>query len=114
MSDVTRILSQIEQGDHAAEELLPLVYDELRKLAATKLSQDKPGRTLQATALSFVIALQSALDLSHDHVDLIWLQKSRLFFQSRPPRANNSPFASSLAGLVHFSKDLFDRVFPVV
>src|SRR5437762_14173122 len=52
MSDVTRILSQIEQGDpQAAEKLLPLVYDELRKLAAAKLSHEKPGQTLQATAL---------------------------------------------------------------
>src|SRR6266567_525771 len=52
MSDVTRILSAIEQGDsHAAEQLLPLVYDELRKLAAHKLAQEKPGQTLQATAL---------------------------------------------------------------
>src|SRR5881628_1287419 len=52
MSDVTRILSQIEQGDPAAaEQLLPLVYDELRKLAAAKLAQEKPGQTLQATAL---------------------------------------------------------------
>jgi RNA polymerase sigma factor (TIGR02999 family) len=52
MSDVNRILSAIEQGDpHAAEQLLPLVYDELRKLAATKLGQEKPGQTLQPTAL---------------------------------------------------------------
>jgi RNA polymerase sigma factor (TIGR02999 family) len=52
MSEVTRILSEIEQGDpHAAEQLLPLVYDELRKLAAQKLAQEKPGQTLQATAL---------------------------------------------------------------
>ena len=52
MSDVTRILSAIEQGDpSAAEQLLPLVYDELRKLAAQKLAQEKPGQTLQATAL---------------------------------------------------------------
>src|SRR6187551_1379046 len=52
MSDVTRILSQIEQGDpQATEKLLPLVYDELRKLAAAKLAQEKPGQTLQATAL---------------------------------------------------------------
>jgi len=52
MSDVTRILSTIEQGDpHAAEQLLPLVYDELRKLAAQKMAQEKPGQTLQATAL---------------------------------------------------------------
>lgn len=52
MSDLTGILSRIEQGDpHAAEQLLPLVYDELRKLAAAKLSQERPGQTLQATAL---------------------------------------------------------------
>jgi RNA polymerase sigma factor (TIGR02999 family) len=52
MSDVTRILSALEQGDpHAAEQLLPLVYDELRRLAAQKLAQEKPGQTLQATAL---------------------------------------------------------------
>src|SRR6187399_798140 len=52
MSDVTRILSQIEQGDpQAAEKLLPLIYDQLRKLAAAKLSHEKPGQTLSATAL---------------------------------------------------------------
>jgi RNA polymerase sigma factor (TIGR02999 family) len=52
MSDVTRVLSAIEQGDpHAADELLPLVYDELRKLAAARLASEKPGQTLQATAL---------------------------------------------------------------
>lgn len=52
MNDVTRILSAIEHGDaKAAERLLPLVYDELRKLAAQRLAQEKPGQTLQATAL---------------------------------------------------------------
>ena len=52
MSDVTRILSVIEQGDpHAAEQLLPLVYEELRKLAAQKMAQETPEHTLQATAL---------------------------------------------------------------
>jgi RNA polymerase sigma factor (TIGR02999 family) len=52
MSEVTRILSAIEEGDpSAAEQLLPLVYDELRRLAAQKLAQEKPGQTLQATAL---------------------------------------------------------------
>jgi RNA polymerase sigma factor (TIGR02999 family) len=52
MSEVTHILSAIEQGDpSAAEQLLPLVYDELRKLAAQRLAQEKPGQTLQATAL---------------------------------------------------------------
>jgi RNA polymerase sigma factor (TIGR02999 family) len=52
MHEVTRILSAIEQGDpQAAEQLLPLVYEELRKLAAQKMGQEKPGQTLQATAL---------------------------------------------------------------
>jgi RNA polymerase sigma factor (TIGR02999 family) len=52
MSEVTRILSAIEQGDpHASEHLFPLVYDELRKLAAQKLAHEKPGQTLQPTAL---------------------------------------------------------------
>src|SRR4029077_4691945 len=52
MSEVTRVLSAIEQGDpHAAEQLLPLVYQELRQLAAQKLAQENPGQTLEATAL---------------------------------------------------------------
>src|SRR5262245_12707106 len=52
MNEVTRILSAIEHGKpHAAEQLLPLVYDELRKLAASRMAQEKPGQTLQATAL---------------------------------------------------------------
>ncbi len=52
MHEVTRILSAIERGDpQAAEQLLPLVYDELRRLAADKMREEKPGQTLQATAL---------------------------------------------------------------
>src|ERR687896_709348 len=52
MSDVTQVLLQIDSGDpQAAEQLLPLVYDELRKLAAAKLAQERPGQTLQATSL---------------------------------------------------------------
>src|SRR5258705_741940 len=52
MSDVTHILSAIDHGDRrAAEQVLPLVYEELRKVAAAKLAQEKPGQTLQATAL---------------------------------------------------------------
>ena len=54
MSEVTRILSAIEAGDpHAAADLLPLVYDELRRLAATQLAGEKPGQTLDATALVY-------------------------------------------------------------
>src|SRR6202022_1293538 len=52
MREVTRILSALEQGDpHAAEQLLPLVYEDLRKLAAQKMAQEAPGQTLQPTAL---------------------------------------------------------------
>src|SRR5205823_5523189 len=59
MNDVTSILSAIERGDpQAAEQLLPLVYDELRKLAARKLAQEKPGQTLQATALVHEVYLR--------------------------------------------------------
>ncbi len=59
MKDVTQILSAIERGDpQAAEQLLPLVYDELRRLAAQKLAQEQPGQTLQATALVHEACLQ--------------------------------------------------------
>jgi RNA polymerase sigma factor (TIGR02999 family) len=59
MNDVTQILNAIEQGDpHAAGELLPLVYDELRRLAAQRLAQEKPGQTFQATALVHVAYLR--------------------------------------------------------
>lgn len=84
MSDVTRILSQIEQGDpQAAEKLLPLVYDELRKLAAAKLSQEKPGQTLQATALvheAYLRLLGGARDLGQGAGNE---QQSQEFWNSR-------------------------------
>jgi RNA polymerase sigma factor (sigma-70 family) len=68
MSDVTRILSQIESGDPAAaEQLLPLVYDELRKLAAARLAHEKPGQTLQATALVHEAYLRLVGDVSVGH-----------------------------------------------
>src|SRR5579884_2216417 len=68
MSDVTRILSAIEQGDpQAPEQLLPLVYDALRQLAVQKLAQEKPGQTLQATALvhEAYLRLVNAEDVPH-------------------------------------------------
>jgi RNA polymerase sigma factor (TIGR02999 family) len=75
MSDVTRILSAIEQGDpQAAEQLLPLVYDELRKLAAARLAHEKPGQTLQPTALVH----EAYLNLVD--VDLAQLWHSRAHF----------------------------------
>ena len=67
MSDVTQILSAIEKGDpHAAEKLLPLVYDELRKLAAHKMAQEAPGQTLQATALVHEAFIR-LVDHAQDH-----------------------------------------------
>ena len=76
MSDVTRILSQIESGDpSAAEQLLPLVYDELRKLAAAKLAQEKPGQTLQATALVH----EAYLRLVGDGLEHSWNSRGHFF-----------------------------------
>lgn len=67
MTKVTRILSQIEQGDSpAAEQLLLLVYDELRKLAAARLRHEKPGQTFQATALVHEAYLRLNLTATHE------------------------------------------------
>ncbi len=76
MSDVTQILSQIESGDpSAAEKLLPLVYEELRKLATAKLAQEKPGLTLQATALVH----EAYLRLVDDEKALHWNSRGHFF-----------------------------------
>ncbi|MEX2175049.1 MAG: ECF-type sigma factor [Pirellulaceae bacterium] len=76
MSELTRILSQIEAGDPlAAHRLLPLVYDELRKLAAAKLAQEKPGQTLQATALVH----EAYLKLVGDQPDRDWGGRTYFF-----------------------------------
>ena len=82
MSDVTRILSQLETGDpSAAEKLLPLVYDELRKLAAAKLALEKPGQTLQATALvhEAFLRLVSAPGQQSDQTAARWDGKAHFF-----------------------------------
>ena len=77
MSDVTQILSQIESGDlKAAEQLLPLVYDELRKLAAAKLAQEKPGQTLQSTALVHEAYLRL---VSGGEYELSWENRGHFF-----------------------------------
>jgi len=86
MSEVTRILSAIEHGDpNAAEQLLPLVYDELRQLAAQKLAQEKPGQTLQATALVHEAYLRLVDVQKAQH----WNSK-RHFLPSRPCAASSS------------------------
>lgn len=70
MPEVTRILAAIEQGDpQAAEQLLPLVYDDLRRLAAEKLAQERPGQTLQATALVHEAYLRLATLQKDQHWD---------------------------------------------
>jgi RNA polymerase sigma factor (TIGR02999 family) len=76
MSNVSRVLSAIEQGDpHAAEQLLPLVYNELRKLATQKIAQEKPGQTLQATALVH----EAYLRLVDAHKDQHWNSRGHFF-----------------------------------
>ena len=76
MSDVTRILTAIEDGDPAAaEELLPLVYQELRKLAAAKLANEKPGQTIQATVLVHEVWLR----LVGSDVDIHWNGRGHFF-----------------------------------
>jgi RNA polymerase sigma factor (TIGR02999 family) len=76
MNEVTSILSAIEQGDpKAAEQLLPLVYDDLRKLAARKLAQEKPGQTLQATALVH----EAYLRVARDEKDQQWDSRRHFF-----------------------------------
>ena len=76
MTDVTQILSRIESGDPTAtEQLLPLVYEELRKLAAHRLSQEKPGQTLQATALVHETYLRLVDDQEVQH----WNSRGHFF-----------------------------------
>jgi RNA polymerase sigma factor (TIGR02999 family) len=78
MSEVTRILSAIEQGNpHAAGQLLPLVYDELRRLAAQKLAREKPGQTLQATALVHEAYIRLVTPLSQEGVH--WKSRGHFF-----------------------------------
>jgi RNA polymerase sigma factor (TIGR02999 family) len=77
MSDVSQILNQIESGDpKAVEQLLPLVYDELRKLAAAKLAQERPGQTLQATALVHEAYLRL---LGNDQQGKAWNSQNHFF-----------------------------------
>ena len=88
MADVTQILSQIEAGDpSAAEQLLPLVYQELRKLAATRLAQEKPGQTLQATALVHEAYLRL---VGNDPNGQIWENRGHFFCGGGRSHATNS------------------------
>src|SRR5262249_36644984 len=77
MSDVTHILAAIDQGDpHAAAQLLPLVYDELRRLAAAQMAREKPGQTLDATALVH----EAYLRLVGPADDQRWQNRGHFFF----------------------------------
>src|SRR5262245_6778831 len=92
MSDVTGILSQIEQGDPgAADQLLPLVYDELRKLAAAKLVHEKRGQTLQATALVHEAYLRLVGTPGREQSSEVGNQKS----EDDPPTSGVQPPNSS-------------------
>src|SRR5215510_9603293 len=76
MSEVTRILNAIEQGDpHAAGQLLPLVYDELRRLAAAQMVREKPGQTLDATALVH----EAYLRLIGQTTEPVWANRRHFF-----------------------------------
>ncbi|MDC0935617.1 ECF-type sigma factor [Pirellulales bacterium] len=76
MSEVTKILSAIDRGDAAAaDELLPLVYQELRKLAAAKLAGEKPGQTIQAT----VLVHEAWMRLVAPDVDVLWNGRRHFF-----------------------------------
>src|ERR1051325_2252546 len=76
MTEITRILSEIERGDpHGAEQLLPLVYEELRRVAECRLAQEKPGQTLQATALVH----EADLRLVGDGGGRAWDSRGRFF-----------------------------------
>jgi len=80
MTDVTRLLEAIQQGQpQAADALLPLVYDELRKLAAAKLAQEKPGQTLQATALVHEAYLRLVGDRERGNADQLWGGRGHFF-----------------------------------
>src|SRR5438270_4155961 len=83
MNEVTRVLSAIEQGDpHAAEQLLPLVYNELRKLAQQKLAQERPGQTLDATALvheAYLRLVESGEDGAPRESDPGWANRRHFF-----------------------------------
>jgi hypothetical protein len=87
MNEVTRILNAIEQGDsHASNELLPLVYDALRRLAAEKMAQESPGQTLQATALVHEVYLRLVDTVRPRLAHQRSRRKSRIIFAPREAR----------------------------
>jgi len=114
MNEVTQILSGIEAGDpHAAEQLLPLVYDELRKLAAQKLAQEKPGQTLEATALVH----EAYLRLVGDNAEQCWNSRGHFFAAAAEAmrrilidKARHKATRKLGGRIQHFSLDQFEAV----
>jgi DNA-directed RNA polymerase specialized sigma24 family protein len=87
MNDITQILSRIEAGDpQAAERFLPLVYDELRKLAAAKLAQEKPGQKLSATALVHEAYIRLVDQSTPRHWDILGLEAALQKLEREAPR----------------------------
>ena len=95
MSDVTQILSAIEAGDpQAAERLLPLVYDELRQLAAAKLAREKHGQTLDATALvheAYLRLAPSSAHRDHEKGEVRWNSRGHFFGDTTLSRRSSPP-----------------------
>ena len=113
MSEVTRILSAIEQGDpHAAEQLLPLVYDELRKLASQKLAQEKSGQTLQATALVH----EAYVRLVDEEAKQKWNHRGWRRQQGGNGNGGEPPSREQFESLVDFlgREPTFERFFPSI
>lgn len=112
MADVTRILDAIEQGDpHAADQLLPLVYEELRKLAARKMAQEKPGQTLQATALvheAYLRLVGKAPDQHWDHRGHFFAAAAEAMRRILVERARRKQSLKHGGHLLHQDADLAD------
>ena len=109
MTDVTHILNAIEHGDpSAAEQLLPMVYDELRKLAAAKMAQENPGQTLQATGLVHEVYFRLVDVEKTQH----WNSRGH-FFGAAAEAMRRSPLASTKLRRALFQDRLGDRkLFP--
>jgi len=116
MGDVTQILDAIEQGDpHAAGQLLPLVYDELRKLAARKMAQEKPGQTLEATALvheAYLRLVGQNLDKHWDHRGHFFAAAAEAMRRILVEKARRKQSRKHGGGIPHQDMDLEDLPGP--
>jgi RNA polymerase sigma factor (TIGR02999 family) len=116
MPDVTRILNALESGDpHAAAELLPLVYDELRKLAAQRITCEKPGQTLQATALvheAYIRIVGKAPDQHWDHRGHFFAAAAEAMRRILVDKARHKQSAKHGGGLMSKQVDLESLAAP--